>query len=124
MSIAKPIGAISKYLSQAMAGEFYQKIKEKTEQFLSYLPDSASYLARRFEESLRLITPGVLFEELGLEYIGPVNGHDLKSLIETLEVAKKLKKPVIVHAQTLKGKGYERAEGYYEKWHGVGPFDL
>lgn len=124
MSIAKPIGAISKYLSQAMAGQFYQKIKQRMEQFLTYLPESATYMAKKFEESLKLITPGVLFEELGLEYIGPVDGHDIESLIETLEIAKAMKKPVIVHAQTLKGKGYEKAEGFYEKWHGVGPFDL
>jgi 1-deoxy-D-xylulose-5-phosphate synthase len=124
MSIAKPIGAISKYLSQAMAGKFYQKLKQKTEQILQYFPESASYMARRFEESLKLITPGMLFEELGLEYIGPVDGHDLKSLIETFTLAKNMQKPVIVHAQTLKGKGYEKAEGYYERWHGVGPFDL
>ena len=124
MSIAKPIGAVSKILSQAMAGELYQKIKGKVEGFLSYLPDSASYLAKKFEESLRLITPGILFEELGLEYIGPIDGHDIESLIETLTIAKNMNKPVIVHAQTLKGKGYEKAEGRYEQWHGVGPFDL
>ena len=124
MSIAKPIGAVSKVLSQAMAGEFYQKIKGKVEGLLSYLPESASYLAKKFEESLRLITPGILFEELGLEYIGPIDGHNLESLIQTLTIAKNMNKPVIVHAQTLKGKGYEKAEGRYEKWHGVGPFDL
>ncbi len=124
MSIAKPIGAISKYLSQVMAGKPYQKFKQKTEQLLQYFPESASYMARRLEEGIKLITPGMLFEELGLEYIGPVNGHDLKSLIETFELAKNMQKPVIIHAQTLKGKGYEKAEGYYERWHGVGPFDL
>jgi 1-deoxy-D-xylulose-5-phosphate synthase len=124
MSIAKPIGAVSKYLSQAMAGKFYQKVKQRMEQFLSYLPEGATYMAKKFEESLKLITPGLLFEELGLEYIGPVDGHDLEALIETLTIAKEMKKPIIVHAQTLKGKGYEKAEGYYEKWHGVGPFDL
>lgn len=124
MSIAKPIGAISKYLSQAMAGKFYQKFKQKTEQILQYFPESASYMAKRFEEGFKLITPGMLFEELGLEYIGPIDGHDLKSLIETFSLAKEMKKPVIIHAQTLKGKGYEKAEGYYERWHGVGPFDL
>jgi 1-deoxy-D-xylulose-5-phosphate synthase len=124
MSIAKPIGAISKYLSQAMAGKFYQKLKNKTEQLLSYLPESASYMAKKFEESFKLITPGVLFEELGLEYIGPVDGHNLENLIETFGIAKEMKKPVIIHTQTLKGKGYEIAEGSCERWHGVGPFDI
>ena len=124
MSISKPIGAISKFLSQAMAGNFYQKVKKATEQILQYLPESATYMAKKFEESFKLITPGILFEELGIDYIGPIDGHDLESLIKAMQAAKNLKKPVIVHVQTLKGKGYEMAEGYYEKWHGVGPFDV
>lgn len=124
MSISKPIGAISKYLSQMMAGQFYQNFKSRVEQFLSYLPEPATYMAKRFEEGFKLITPGMLFEELGLEYIGPVDGHNLNALIDTLKIAKNLKKPVIVHAQTIKGKGYTKAEGRFEKWHGVGPFDI
>jgi len=124
MSIAKPIGAISKLLSQTMAGSFYQKFKGKVEGVLEHLPESASYMAKRFEESFKLITPGILFEELGIDYIGPVNGHDIESLIETMKVAKAMGKPVIIHAQTTKGKGYEVAEGTKEHWHGVSPFDL
>ncbi len=124
MSIAKPIGAISKLLSQTMAGSFYQKFKSKVEKVLDHLPESASYMAKRFEESLKLITPGILFEEMGIEYIGPVDGHDIESLVETMEVAKALGKPVIIHAQTTKGKGYEFAEGTKEHWHGVSAFDL
>lgn len=124
MSISKPIGALSKYLSHIMAGQAYQKFKSGVEKVLSYMPDSAAYVARRFEESIRLITPGILFEELGLEYIGPVNGHNLNELIATLSTAKAMKKPVIVHAQTLKGKGYEKAEGHFASWHGVAPFDV
>ncbi|MGG7072661.1 1-deoxy-D-xylulose-5-phosphate synthase [Campylobacter sp. 9BO] len=124
MSISKPIGAISKYLSHIMAGEAYQKFKSGVEKLLSYMPESASYMARRAEESIRLITPGIFFEELGLEYIGPVDGHNLEELIATFNTAKTMKKPVIVHAQTLKGKGYEKAEGHLASWHGVGPFDV
>ncbi len=124
MSIAKPIGAISNYLSHVMAGRFYQKVKEKTSQLLEHLPESATYMAKRMDESLKLITPGLLFEELGLEYIGPTDGHDLEALIESFTIAKEMKKPVIIHTQTTKGKGYEIAEGYYEHWHGVGKFDL
>ncbi|CZE46739.1 1-deoxy-D-xylulose-5-phosphate synthase [Campylobacter geochelonis] len=124
MSISKPIGALSKYLSQLMAGQSYQRFKDKVNKFLSYMPDTAAYMAKRFEEGFKLITPGMLFEELGLEYIGPVDGHDIEGLIQTFKVAKEMKKPVIVHAQTLKGKGYEKAEGYDENWHGVGPFDI
>jgi 1-deoxy-D-xylulose-5-phosphate synthase len=124
MSIAKPIGAISKLLSQTMASPFYQKFKAKIEKMLESIGEGATYMGKRFEESFKLITPGVLFEELGIEYIGPVNGHDIATLIETLEVAKNMGKPVIVHAQTTKGKGYEIAEGTKEHWHGVGAFDL
>ena len=124
MSIAKPIGAISKMLSQSMASPFYQKIKAGTEKILEHFPEGATYMAKRFEESLKLITPGLIFEEMGVEYIGPVNGHNIEDLIETLTVAKNLGKPVIVHAQTLKGKGYDLAEGHHEHWHGVSPFDI
>lgn len=125
MSISKPIGALSKYLSQKMAEPLYMNFRNFIKDFVSKnLPESASYLAKRFEESLKLITPGLLFEELGLKYIGPVDGHDLSSLIRTFQTAKKLKKPVVIHAQTIKGKGYNYAEGYDAKWHGVSPFDL
>ncbi len=127
MSIASPIGALSRILSQTMASPFYQKFKKKTKDILEALPKSATYMARRFEESFQLITPGILFEELGLEYIGPIDGHNISSLIETLKLAKNLKRPVIIHVQTTKGKGYAIAEGAgsnKEHWHGVGPFDI
>jgi 1-deoxy-D-xylulose-5-phosphate synthase len=124
MSISKPIGAISNYLSQVMTGKFYQKLKSNVSNVLEHLPESATYVAKRFDESLKLITPGLLFEELGLEYIGPTDGHDLEALIESFTIAKESKKPVIIHTQTTKGKGYEIAEGYFEHWHGVGKFDL
>lgn len=107
-----------------MAGSFYQKFKGKVEKVLEHLPEGATYMAKRFEESFKLITPGILFEEMGIEYIGPVDGHDIESLIETMEVAKALGKPVLIHAQTTKGKGYEIAEGTKEHWHGVSAFDL
>lgn len=124
MSIAKPIGAISRMLSSAMASPFYQRFKKKTEQFVDNFGEGAHYLAKRFEESFKLITPGILFEEMGIEYIGPVDGHDLKSLIDIMSMAKAMGKPVLIHVQTIKGKGYEIAEGKHEKWHGVSPFDL
>jgi len=124
MSIAKPIGAISKLLSQTMAGSFYQRFKARVEKVLDHFPDGTTYMAKRFEESFKLITPGILFEEMGIEYIGPVDGHNIETLIETMKVAKALGKPVIVHAQTTKGKGYEIAEGTKEHWHGVSAFDL
>ncbi|HHH51923.1 MAG TPA: 1-deoxy-D-xylulose-5-phosphate synthase, partial [Campylobacterales bacterium] len=127
MSIASPIGALSRILSQTMASSFYQKFKNMTKDVLENLPSGATYMARRFEESFQLITPGILFEELGLEYIGPIDGHNISSLIDTLKLAKNMKRPVIIHVQTTKGKGYEIAEGAgssKEHWHGVGAFDI
>jgi 1-deoxy-D-xylulose-5-phosphate synthase len=125
MSIASPIGAMSRILSQTMASPFYQKFKKKTKEMLEHLPDSATYMAKRVEESFHLITPGILFEELGLEYIGPIDGHNISSIIETLKIARDMRRPVIIHVQTTKGKGYEFAEGTgKEHWHGVGKFDL
>ncbi|NOZ90399.1 MAG: 1-deoxy-D-xylulose-5-phosphate synthase [Epsilonproteobacteria bacterium] len=125
MSIASPIGALSRMLSQTMASPFYQKFKKKTKEILEALPDSATYMAKRFEESFQLITPGIMFEELGLEYIGPINGHNIASLVDIFKIAKEMRRPVIIHVQTTKGKGYEVAEGAgKEHWHGVGPFDV
>jgi len=124
MSIAKPIGALSRILSSAMASPFYQRFKKSTESFVDNFGEGAHYIAKRMEEGLKLITPGIMFEEMGINYIGPVDGHNIEQLIEIFETARKLNRPVIIHAQTLKGKGYDIAEGKEEKWHGVGPFDL
>ncbi len=125
MSIAKPIGAISKHLSKVLAGKSYQSFKGKVDNFIrNNMPDGTTYLAKRFEEAFKLITPGILFEEMGIDYIGPIDGHNLEEVIDTLQIAKDMKKPVIVHARTVKGKGYKIAEGQHEHWHGVGPFDV
>jgi 1-deoxy-D-xylulose-5-phosphate synthase len=124
MSISKPIGALSRILSSAMASPFYQRFKKSTESFVDNFGEGAHYIAKRMEEGLKLITPGIMFEEMGINYIGPVDGHNLEQLIDILQTAKNMGLPVIVHAQTTKGKGYEIAEGQEEKWHGVGPFDL
>ena len=124
MSIAKPIGAMSKHLSKLLAGKFYQGFKEKVDHIVTnYMPEGSTYIAKRIEESVKLITPGIIFEEMGIDYIGPIDGHDLDEVVETLQIAKDMKKPVILHAKTIKGKGYEIAEGHHEKWHGVGAFD-
>ncbi|RXJ67905.1 1-deoxy-D-xylulose-5-phosphate synthase [Halarcobacter ebronensis] len=125
MSIAKPIGSISKYLSKILAGKFYQNFKDRVDRnIIQKLPEGATYLAKKIEESMKLITPGIIFEEMGIDYIGPIDGHNLEEIIETLQIAKEIKKPVIVHARTIKGKGYEFAEGQHEIWHGVSPFDV
>lgn len=124
MSIAKPIGAISKYLSKILAGKFYQGFKARVDKFIrNNMPEGTIYLAKRMEEAIKLITPGILFEEMGIDYIGPIDGHDIEEIIETLQLAKGMGKPVIVHAKTTKGKGYKIAEGQHEEWHGVGPFN-
>ena len=125
MSIAKPIGSISKYLSKILAGKFYQGFKERVDKnIIQHLPDGATYIAKKMEESMKLITPGIIFEEMGIDYIGPIDGHNLEEIIETLQMAKDMNKPVIVHARTVKGKGYAIAEGQHEHWHGVGPFNV
>ena len=125
MSIAKPIGAISKYLSKILAGKFYQGFRDRVDRnIVQKLPDGATYIAKKIEEGMKLITPGILFEEMGIDYIGPIDGHDLEEVIETLDLAKNMNKPVIVHAKTVKGKGYSIAEGQHEHWHGVGPFNI
>jgi 1-deoxy-D-xylulose-5-phosphate synthase len=121
MSIGKPTGAISKYLTKMKAGRFYQGIKEKFSNFLDNLPRDFKYAAKKFDELFAI--NGIFFEEMGLEYIGPIDGNNLEDVIETLQIAKELKKPVVVHCKTIKGKGYKQAEGYFEHWHGVAPFD-
>jgi len=125
MSIAKPIGAISKHLSKLLAGKTYQGFKGRVDSFIkNNMPEGTTYIAKRMEEAMKLITPGILFEEMGIDYIGPIDGHHLDEVIDTLQLAKNMKKPVIVHARTVKGKGYEIAEGQHEDWHGVGPFNV
>ncbi len=128
MSISTPIGAVSRYLSRTMSGPVYSKVKKVVKDGLkSISADGTAYVLKRIDESLRIMTPGLLFEELGIKYIGPIDGHDIGQIKETLKLARGMGRPVIVHAQTTKGKGYEIAEGSElskEKWHGVGAFDV
>ena len=125
MSIAKPIGAISKHLSKLLAGKTYQGFKGRVDSFIKKnMPDGTTYIAKRMEEAMKLITPGILFEEMGIDYIGQIDGNNIEEVIDTLQIAKDMNKPVIVHARTVKGKGYKIAEGQHEHWHGVGPFNI
>lgn len=124
MSIAKPIGAISKILSKTIASPLYQSMKEKVKKIVDKMPNGTTFIAKRFEESFKLITPGLLFEEFGIDYIGPIDGNNIEEVISTLRSVQRLNRPVLLHCQTIKGKGYKIAEGKYEKWHGVAPFDL
>ena len=129
MSIAENVGALSGFLSRTSSSEFVHKIKREAEQFLKNVSDgmgvSVLRMARKAEESFKgLFTPAMLFQAFGFEYIGPIDGHNLPLLTETLERVKKLDNAVLVHVLTTKGKGYKPAEENPSLFHGVGPFDI
>jgi 1-deoxy-D-xylulose-5-phosphate synthase len=124
MSISPNVGALSKYLSRIWSGSLYQQMREGSKKVLSSIP-SAWELARRAEEHIKgMIVPGTLFEELGFSYYGPIDGHDLPSLLKILSNLKKQKGPRLLHIITRKGKGYEPAENDACKFHGTGPFHI
>ncbi|MDD5284354.1 MAG: 1-deoxy-D-xylulose-5-phosphate synthase [Desulfuromonadaceae bacterium] len=127
MSIAENVGALSNFLSRTASSEFVHRLKKRTESFLNRLDMGKGVLqvARKMEESFKgLFTPGMLFEAFGFEYIGPINGHDLPALIETLENVRKFDNAVLLHVLTKKGKGYKPAEDAPSLFHGVGPFEI
>lgn len=128
MSISKNVGALSAYLSRILTGDLYRKLKRDTKQLLENIPrfgGQLSMFAAKFEETFKgLLLPGVIFEELGFEYIGPIDGHDSALLIETFMRIKTGDHPVLVHIFTKKGKGYEFSEKDPSVYHGVGPFEL
>lgn len=128
MSIAENVGAVSNFLSRTASSEFMFRFKKDVESFLGRLDGvgkSVLHLARKVEESFKgLLTPGMLFEAFGFDYIGPIDGHDLPKLIETLENVKKFDDAVLIHVLTKKGKGYKPAEDNPSLFHGVGPFDI
>ena len=126
MSISRNVGALSSYLNRLMTGQFVNRFRNDMKDFLETLPGigkSVLRFAKQAEESLKgLLMPGLLFEELGLKYIGPIDGHRLDYLIETFQNIKKLKGPILVHVITKKGKGYPPAETNPDRFHGVPPF--
>ncbi len=123
MSISENVGALSNYLARALSGRMYAHLREGGKKVLRQMP-TVWELARRSEEHLKgMVLPGTLFEEMGFNYIGPVDGHDVKALVATLSNVKKLKGPQFLHVVTRKGKGYAPAEADPIKWHGPGPFD-
>lgn len=127
MSIAENVGAISNFLTRTASSEFVLRFKKNTEQFLKRLDKGNSVLqmARKLEESFKgFLTPGMLFEAFGFDYIGPIDGHDLPKLIETLENVKRFDDAVLIHVLTKKGKGYKPAEDNPSLFHGVGPFEI
>jgi 1-deoxy-D-xylulose-5-phosphate synthase len=129
MSIAENVGALSGFLARTSSSEFVHKIKREAELFLKDAKDGMGrhvlHLARKAEESFKgLFTPAMLFQAFGFEYIGPIDGHDLPLLTETLERVKRLDNAALVHVLTTKGKGYKPAEDNPALFHGVGPFEI
>ena len=123
MSISPPVGALNRYLAQLMSGRFYATAKEVGKQVLKGAPPLFE-LAKRFEEHAKgMVVPATLFEKFGFNYIGPIDGHDLNSLIPTLENIKQLEGPQFLHVVTKKGQGYELAEADPVAYHGPGKFD-
>ncbi len=123
MSISPNVGALKNYLAKLMSGRFYTAARRAGEKVLSVVPPIKE-LAKRAEEHMKgMVLPGTLFEEFGFNYIGPVDGHDLNALVQTLTNIKQLKGPQFLHIVTKKGKGYELAEANPCLYHGVSRFD-
>lgn len=128
MSIDNNVGAMSNYLVKLRTGSAYSKAKQEIENALISIPRVGPQVARvldRFKDSLKyFLVDGMLFEELGFTYLGPFDGHNIEELANTFKRAKTMKRPVLVHVKTIKGKGYPPAEKNPDLFHGIGPFDL
>lgn len=124
MSISPNVGAISSYLARILSGHAYTTVREGSKTVLSTLPPPVKDYARRWEEHMKgMVMPSTLFEELGFYYIGPIDGHDLDTVIRTLSNMKDMEGPRFLHVVTQKGKGFEPAEGDPCVFHGVTPFN-
>jgi 1-deoxy-D-xylulose-5-phosphate synthase len=128
MSISKNVGAFSAFISRKMTGRYYRDLKKEMQVLLKQIPAFGTdilHFARRAENSLKgFLTPGSLFEALGFDYLGPLDGHDLPQLVEVFNNINELDGPLLVHIMTTKGKGYLPAEETPAKYHGVGVFDV
>ena len=128
MSISQNVGAVSAYLNHVLTGRWAIRVRRETQHLLGQIPrvgPRMAEMARRVEEMAKgLVTPGVLFEELGFTYVGPIDGHNLDHLLTTLTNVAYLPGPVLLHVITVKGKGYAPAEGDAVKWHGAAPFEV
>ncbi|UXC20127.1 MULTISPECIES: 1-deoxy-D-xylulose-5-phosphate synthase [Comamonas] len=123
MSISPPVGALNRYLAQLMSGQFYAKARGVGKSMLKQVPPLLE-LAKRLEQQAKgMVVPATLFENFGFNYIGPIDGHDLDSLIPTLENIRQLKGPQFLHVVTKKGQGYKLAEADPVAYHGPGKFD-
>lgn len=127
MSIARNVGAISSYLTRIRLDPAYNRLRQESEKFIKNLPligEKVYNIGEQVKESIKaLIVPGMLFEEMGLRYIGPVDGHNIDRLIRAISWSVNLDEPVVLHVVTRKGKGYEPAEKHPEYFHGSAPFD-
>ena len=123
MSISPNVGGMSNYLARLLSGKFYSTMREGSKKVLQTIP-TVWELARRAEEHMKgMVIPGTLFEELGFNYIGPIDGHDISTLVKTLRNIKELDGPQFLHVVTQKGRGYVHAEENPCSFHGLGPFD-
>ncbi len=127
MSISENVGSMSNYLNKLRVGEHYNDFKIDVENSLSKIPKIGKKLVRRVKRTKdnlkNLIIPGGLFDDLGITYIGPVDGHNLNELITIFDNALKIDHPIVIHVKTIKGKGYKYAEENPSKFHGINPFD-
>ncbi len=127
MSIARPVGAMSKYLANLLSGKLYFSFRETIKMIISSFSKRFSQKAGKAEDMLRnMVTGGTLFSELGFYYVGPIDGHDVENLVQIFENVKKSNHqgPVLIHVRTQKGKGYRPAEESGDKYHGVSKFDV
>lgn len=128
MSIAPAVGAMNKYLTGMITNPAYNRVRGLVKEVLHRTPtalgDVMEELAGRMEESVKhLLTPGLIFEELGFRYVGPIDGHDVDELVDTFKRVRKMRGPILVHALTQKGRGFTHAEDDPWTWHASGPFD-
>ncbi len=123
MSISKNVGALNNYLAKLMSGSLYGSIKRSSKAVLSAIPPMLEFAKRAEEHVKGMVIPGTLFEEFGFNYIGPINGHDIDTLVDTLSNLKELQGPQFLHVATQKGFGYEPAEIDPNKFHGVNQFN-
>ena len=128
MSISKNVGGFSKYLSKIRTQPIYYKVREDLDSFLQKLPTIGKKAARvldRAKGTIKyIVTPGIIFEELGIKYLGPINGHNIAELTKVLSNAKGMKGPVLIHVKTQKGKGYGAAENKPAEFHNISPFEI
>ncbi|MDD5613428.1 MAG: 1-deoxy-D-xylulose-5-phosphate synthase, partial [Gallionella sp.] len=123
MSISRPVGALNNYLAKLMSGQFYAAMRRGSERVLKGVPPVLEFAKRAEEHVKGMVTPSTLFEEFGFNYIGPIDGHDLDALLDTLSNIRELEGPQFLHVVTQKGRGYDKAEEDCLLYHGVSKFD-